>query len=112
MNDIGVDEPKDSLFRSSRPDSIETLLSCGQWARSKRLFRSSRPDSIETRHIRKGCHHLADCSGLLGRTPLRQGAVPGLGLGVMDCSGLLGRTPLRLNNRLSVVRGNRIVPVF
>ena len=36
------------------------------------LFRSSRPDSIETElHLWCSSTSLADCSGLLGRTPLR-----------------------------------------
>ena len=37
------------LFRSSRPDSIETDGMHARWIRAaRRLFRSSRPDSIET----------------------------------------------------------------
>ena len=35
------------------------------------------------------------CSGLLGRTPLRQFGLPSLSFGGFHCSGLLGRTPLR-----------------
>ena len=36
-----------------------------------------------------------DCSGLLGRTPLRLDDTHGYGCVFGDCSGLLGRTPLR-----------------
>ena len=60
------------------------------------LFRSSRPDSIET--LLRFAFPLAkgkNCSGLLGRTPLRLVLLPWVGLGVAYCSGLLGRTPLR-----------------
>ena len=61
------------------------------------LFRSSRPDSIET-GPRPGVvpWGAADCSGLLGRTPLRRGASLSKIPTVRPyCSGLLGRTPLR-----------------
>ena len=85
------------------------------------LFRSSRPDSIETGGGSAGRRGAAtDCSGLLGRTPLRLPAglvplvaplalfrssrpdsietdqTPQMRERVSDCSGLLGRTPLRL----------------
>ena len=62
------------LFRSSRPDSIETgpphlwrpSPGCG-------LFRSSRPDSIETSaQVEAASSAASYCSGLLGRTPLRR----------------------------------------
>ena len=42
------DEFGDGLFRSSRPDYIETLDGTTPPARSSPLFRSSRPDYIET----------------------------------------------------------------
>ena len=61
------------LFRSSRPDSIETDGGHAWDVPAVRLFRSSRPDSIETVGSDgdewDGCGH---CSGLLGRTPLRR----------------------------------------
>ena len=38
----------DTLFRSSRPDSIETPGRRGRYRWTPGLFRSSRPDSIET----------------------------------------------------------------
>ena len=41
-----------------------------------------------------GCRR-RNCSGLLGRTPLRQFGLPSLSFGGFHCSGLLGRTPLR-----------------
>ena len=110
------------LFRSSRPDSIETIgqgpfrpppeycsgllgrtplrptLAAQGSHTAASLFRSSRPDSIETRcRDATGRNWSPYCSGLLGRTPLRQGSLVEVGQVVRaDCSGLLGRTPLRL----------------
>ena len=114
------------LFRSSRPDSIETI---GHFAipspSLERLFRSSRPDSIETPWgSGEEPYQHEDCSGLLGRTPLRQQILPpgrtaqrglfrssrpdsietrvSIGFSATaraDCSGLLGRTPLRRVHR-------------
>ena len=87
------------LFRSSRPDSIETYSDQFVGAEDGVLFRSSRPDSIETRNRARWVLELtAYCSGLLGRTPLRHcfRLYEAVALGA-DCSGLLGRTPLRHN---------------
>ena len=83
------------LFRSSRPDSIETeCRGCGRKPK-RRLFRSSRPDSIETSRWPVEACVPYNCSGLLGRTPLRRNAVAMRVLRLFHCSGLLGRTPLR-----------------
>ena len=63
------------LFRSSRPDFIET----DKLENFKRirvgLFRSSRPDFIETYTQRASSPTTGDCSGLPGRTSLRRLAV-------------------------------------
>ena len=91
---------------------------------ARRLFRSSRPDSIETFFPLRPKILSANCSGLLGRTPLRQQILPpgrtaqrglfrssrpdsietrvSIGFSATaraDCSGLLGRTPLRRVHR-------------
>ena len=65
---------QDALFRSSRPDSIETGGYSGRHPLLRvPLFRSSRPDSIETRcdAPTPRTFPVCNCSGLLGRTPLR-----------------------------------------
>ena len=65
------------LFRPSRPDSIETPTPSHDWHhRDTELFRPSRPDSIETSSWRISTLPAPpDCSGHLGRTPLRHGLV-------------------------------------
>ena len=86
------------LFRSSRPDSIETPRSGPARKSGNPLFRSSRPDSIETKLLSAPhmMHGRAYCSGLLGRTPLRLKLLKRFHRPrSLDCSGLLGRTPLR-----------------
>ena len=63
----------DGLFRSSRPDFIETFgLSCRVVGAVGELFRSSRPDFIETanRSNSRSVHEY--CSGLPSRTSLRR----------------------------------------
>ena len=84
------------LFRPSRPDSIETAQIKDKVNELVgALFRPSRPDSIETIRGRAAwCGH-ADCSGHLGRTPLRLGVHDQAIQSLSDCSGHLGRTPLR-----------------
>ena len=85
------------LFRSSRPDYIETAISSyvsGMF--SSKLFRSSRPDYIETlipgsAWTETGWH----CSGLPDRTTLRQQHVATGRIVRGHCSGLPDRTTLR-----------------
>ena len=113
------------MFRSSRPDFIETLPRFTFLAAAAELFRSSRPDFIETCAgflISCMTHY---CSGLPGRTSLRHNlCFPGCGRFVglfrssrpdfietpkassrertsgFNCSGLPGRTSLRPLTRL------------
>ena len=61
------------------------------------LFRSSRPDFIETliREISLPAR-TPYCSGLLGRTSLRRRFNTPTAMSSTNCSGLLGRTSLRL----------------
>ena len=62
-----------------------------------RLFRSSRPDFIETaaRFVEQ-VHRVIDCSGLPGRTSLRQVLLGHIYYAYwQNCSGLPGRTSLR-----------------
>ena len=57
----------DALFRSLRPDFIETLKLLGWGRQCYRLFRSLRPDFIETRLVSVAPNEprpRADCSGL------------------------------------------------
>ena len=67
--------PATRLFRPSRPDFIETLHNQHRAAPDAPcLFRPSRPDFIETQSIAPhGWTQISPvCSGLLGRTSLRQ----------------------------------------
>ena len=62
----------------------------------KGLFRSSRPDYIETaRHECATKAHPKDCSGLPDRTTLRRQGRQQASCGMSDCSGLPDRTTLR-----------------
>ena len=94
--DFGVNLSSFILFRSSRPDYIETFRSqshiyvgaycSGLLGRTTlrrkelftgnglgcRLFRSSRPDYIETGARLQPLSMIINCSGLLGRTTLRR----------------------------------------
>ena len=90
-----------ALFRSLRPDFIETNH-CLQRSHvdSDRLFRSPRPDFIETPIcFGLGRGAALHCSGLQDRTSLRRDP-----LGktkprqLRDCSGLQDRTSLRRTN--------------
>ena len=110
-----------TLFRSPRPDFIETPGRVG-WARLLRrycsglqdrtslrpqglarleavglvLFRSPRPDFIETRRFRGGLRWRGrDCSGLQDRTSLRRERILLGALLFRHCSGLQDRTSLR-----------------
>ena len=60
------------LFRPSRPDFIETVDFAEDHGLYPELFRPSRPDFIETLKMRLILEVTADCSGLPGRTSLRQ----------------------------------------
>ena len=86
------------LFRSSRPDYIETDMCNGDLDVAVfLLFRSSRPDYIET--ILR--HQIYDrpatyCSGLPDRTTLRRRSPPRPPRSDVYCSGLPDRTTLRL----------------
>ena len=60
------------LFRPSRPDFIETTVAGRKPHLSSRLFRPSRPDFIETSGLGPDPPRRPNCSGLLGRTSLRQ----------------------------------------
>ena len=61
-----------------------------------RLFRPTRPDFIETDHAhQQNQPRSKDCSGLLGRTSLRQNKLRKHKQRSSHCSGLLGRTSLR-----------------
>ena len=109
------------MFRSSRPDYIETQLVPSMQGAEKRncsglpdrttlrpdfpvaflgfvceLFRSSRPDYIET-SCGVVCLSVgsADCSGLPDRTTLRLIGLFGYASDSIDCSGLPDRTTLR-----------------
>ena len=60
------------------------------------LFRSSRPDYIETRDLQGGrSMTTTDCSGLPDRTTLRREDGDEAGPAVVDCSGLPDWTTLR-----------------
>ena len=88
---------RDGLFRSSRPDFIETWAARPVAAWRGVLFRSSRPDFIETQgqHPRPWWSRY-HCSGLPGRTSLRRSAMGSRNVNTMvHCSGLPGRTSLR-----------------
>ena len=66
------------MFRSSRPDYIETVLIVRCPVEHVTiLFRSSRPDYIETKALVFIFVHVRiNCSGLPGRTTLRPGSSP------------------------------------
>ena len=84
------------MFRSSRPDYIETQTIAVLWWEKKVLFRSSRPDYIETTRFGRfisGSDY--DCSGLPDRTTLRQRWRSGATDTSIHCSGLPDRTTLR-----------------
>ena len=112
------------MFRSSRPDYIETVSSPCPGSSPGGLFRSSRPDYIETLWcVARPSSHRLDCSGLPGRTTLRQSSHPNPQLepirlfrssrpdyietppcvsiitACVYCSGLPGRTTLRHSPR-------------
>ena len=111
-----------ALFRSSRPDYIETAgRGHGIGLRSHcsglpgrttlrqpfrfisvistlLLFRSSRPDYIETLGCIGGGLGGSYCSGLPGRTTLRLLLFEYLSAAGAHCSGLPGRTTLRLDD--------------
>ena len=107
-------EPPTGLFRSSRPDYIETSPAITYLLIiSAELFRSSRPDYIET----SGTSSLRLFFIILFRssrpdyieTPAEQQPEPPA---QPDCSGLLGRTTLRLNAIPLNLPRTSIVPVF
>ena len=102
------------MFRSSRPDYIETPAApTPNTGPSEVLFRSSRPDYIET--ITTFSFQIFDfyCSGLPDRTTLRRtGRTRARGTRA-DCSGLPDRTTLRPGRPLPTWRiSAHIVPVF
>ena len=87
------------MFRSSRPDFIETQRHVNRNSASPRLFRSSRPDFIETTRNRGvAAASATHCSGLPGRTSLRRHSRVERYNPCADCSGLPGRTSLRLRS--------------
>ena len=92
-----------------RPANIASGLAC----RSS-LFRSSRPDYIETSCAKR--HQQSawmDCSGLPDRTTLRHVDLEEMRFHPRgDCSGLPDRTTLRLRADLYAGRKRGIVPVF
>ena len=97
MPDTGTKPRYSPLFRSSRPDYIETRTGIHTFhPELLGLFRSSRPDYIETgcagagKYPRKG-----DCSGLPDRTTLRRRFRGAWGGVRIHCSGLPDRTTLR-----------------
>ena len=100
------------LFRSSRPDFIETTQAARAGC-SLRRHCSGLPGRTSLRHRRRsggaapaGGH----CSGLPGRTSLRRRSPPvsSPAMGpVTDCSGLPGRTSLRLYVRFARVLAGR-----
>ena len=105
------------LFRSSRPDYIETVSSETRRIYGGLLFRSSRPDYIETTNPHCGSPRTArHCSGLPDRTTLRRIPLPaGQDVAVGHCSGLPDRTTLRRHpsrERARVGCSCEIVPVF
>ena len=103
------------LFRSSRPDYIETAHPKPQPKKGEPLFRSSRPDYIETRNSSNlRISRLFHCSGLPDRTTLRR---------ICPESSRRQYRPLfrssrpdyietKNPSRISYSRKRRIVPVF
>ena len=93
------------MFRSSRPDYIET----GQTVaiigpNGSGLFRSSRPDYIETTgSARSSFTAGSNCSGLPDRTTLRPVSQRATNSFALYCSGLPDRTTLRLNTSQEAV---------
>ena len=70
--EIDIYLPDLRLFRPSRPDFIETFELRGLSKTECLLFRPSRPDFIETSGTHTHPPPRSCCSGLLGRTSLRQ----------------------------------------
>ena len=126
------------LFRSSRPDYIETMRSERSLSQNhncsglpdrttlrlgvarhqidlpRPLFRSSRPDYIETHpRLAAKTSFSHDCSGLPDRTTLRHPCLDWKLSSASHCSGLPDRTTLRPPTLSSVsARHTFIVPVF
>ena len=93
-----MDRGQVTLFRSSRPDYIETYQSSRKLSRAEsELFRSSRPDYIETWQPSSSWGAASvDCSGLPDRTTLRRGRFLPIPYRLSpNCSGLPDRTTLR-----------------